>query len=124
MVQTSAGRRGAQVSMALGILFLGGGTASLGTSNGAVAALLLALYPRLPTTPQDNRCHLQARPRPPAPATVTCSNTATLDAPAVTPQAAWPAVRSVAAHWLPCATHVDDVQSPPAGDAPPVRPGR
>jgi hypothetical protein len=54
---------GVQVSMALGLLFLGGGAASLGTSNAAVAALLLALYPRLPTTPQDNRCHLQARSR-------------------------------------------------------------
>ena len=49
--------------MALGLLFLGGGAASLGTSDAAVAALLLALYPRLPTTPQDNRCHLQVRPR-------------------------------------------------------------
>ena len=45
--------------MALGVLFLGGGAASLADSNEAVAALLLALYPRLPTTPQDNRCHLQ-----------------------------------------------------------------
>lgn len=60
---TGTERCGVQVSMALGILFLGGGAASLGTSNAALAALLLALYPRLPTTPQDNRCHLQARSR-------------------------------------------------------------
>lgn len=46
--------------MALGFLFLGGGTSSFGNSNEAVAALLLAVYPRLPSTPQDNRCHLQA----------------------------------------------------------------
>jgi hypothetical protein len=62
--------------MALGLLFLGGGAASLGTSHGAVAALLLALYPRLPTTPQDNRCHLQVRFRAPAPGTITHFNAA------------------------------------------------
>lgn len=50
----------AAVSMALGLLFLGAGSSSFGNSNEAVAALLLALYPRLPSTPQDNRCHLQA----------------------------------------------------------------
>lgn len=51
----------ASVSMALGFLCLGGGAASFGTSNEAVAALLIALYPRLPSTPQDNRSHLQVR---------------------------------------------------------------
>nr|POE84850.1 anaphase-promoting complex subunit 1 [Quercus suber] len=30
------------------------------TSNSSVAALLITLYPRLPTGPNDNRCHLQA----------------------------------------------------------------
>lgn len=29
------------------------------TSNSSIAALLIALYPRLPTGPNDNRCHLQ-----------------------------------------------------------------
>jgi anaphase-promoting complex subunit 1 len=29
------------------------------TSNSAIAALLITLYPRLPSGPNDNRCHLQ-----------------------------------------------------------------
>lgn len=29
------------------------------TSNSSIAALLITLYPRLPTGPNDNRCHLQ-----------------------------------------------------------------
>uniref|UniRef100_A0A0E0L1D6 Anaphase-promoting complex subunit 1 n=1 Tax=Oryza punctata TaxID=4537 RepID=A0A0E0L1D6_ORYPU len=48
------------VSLAIGFLFLGGGTHTFSTSNSAVAALLITLYPRLPTGPNDNRCHLQA----------------------------------------------------------------
>ncbi|KAI5082088.1 hypothetical protein GOP47_0001831 [Adiantum capillus-veneris] len=48
------------ISMALGFLFLGGGTATFATNNNAVAALLIALYPRFPTAPNDHRCHLQA----------------------------------------------------------------
>ncbi|KAG8067808.1 hypothetical protein GUJ93_ZPchr0005g14946 [Zizania palustris] len=48
------------VSLAIGFLFLGGGTHTFSTSNSAVAALLVTLYPRLPTGPNDNRCHLQA----------------------------------------------------------------
>lgn len=48
------------VSLAIGFLFLGGGTRTFSTSNSAVAALLITLYPRLPTGPNDNRCHLQA----------------------------------------------------------------
>ncbi|KAI7822909.1 hypothetical protein BC939DRAFT_529303 [Gamsiella multidivaricata] len=46
--------------MALGLLFLGGGGYTLGTSNRCVAALLCSLYPRLPSDPADNRSHLQA----------------------------------------------------------------
>ncbi|KAF9207246.1 Anaphase-promoting complex subunit 1 [Haplosporangium sp. Z 27] len=46
--------------MALGLLFLGGGGYTLGTSNRCVAALLCSLYPRLPSDPTDNRSHLQA----------------------------------------------------------------
>lgn len=29
------------------------------TSKSSIAALLITLYPRLPTGPNDNRCHLQ-----------------------------------------------------------------
>ncbi|KAF8397264.1 hypothetical protein HHK36_016174 [Tetracentron sinense] len=47
------------VSLALGFLFLGGGMRTFSTSNSAIAALLITLYPRLPTGPNDNRCHLQ-----------------------------------------------------------------
>lgn len=46
--------------MALGFLFLGGGSCTLGTTNRCVAALLCSLYPRLPVDPIDNRGHLQA----------------------------------------------------------------
>ncbi|KAG1677449.1 hypothetical protein FOA52_001904 [Chlamydomonas sp. UWO 241] len=48
------------LSMASGFLFLGGGALTFGRSDGDVAALLIALFPRLPTGPTDNRCHLQA----------------------------------------------------------------
>ncbi|GAB0495351.1 hypothetical protein MMPV_006651 [Pyropia vietnamensis] len=47
-------------SMAVGLLTLGGCCQTLGTSNEAVAALVLAAYPSLPTAPDDNRVHLQA----------------------------------------------------------------
>lgn len=46
--------------MAIGLLFLGGGTHSLSTSNVAVASLLCAFYPLFPTTVLDNKSHLQA----------------------------------------------------------------
>ena len=45
---------------AIGILFLGGGTFSLGTSDIAVASLLCAFYPLFPTSVLDNKSHLQA----------------------------------------------------------------
>ncbi|KAF2296279.1 hypothetical protein GH714_037223 [Hevea brasiliensis] len=48
------------VSLATGFLFLGGGMRTFSTSNSSIAALLITLYPRLPTGPNDNRCHLQA----------------------------------------------------------------
>ena len=48
------------IALANGLLFLGGGLRTLGTSNQAVAALLIALFPRFPATSADNRCHLQA----------------------------------------------------------------
>jgi anaphase-promoting complex subunit 1 len=46
--------------MAIGALFLGGGTHTFGTSNLAVASLLCAFYPVFPTTVLDNKSHLQA----------------------------------------------------------------
>ncbi|EPS73838.1 hypothetical protein M569_00901, partial [Genlisea aurea] len=48
------------VSLGVGFLFLGGGKRTFSTSNSSIAALLITLYPRLPTVPNDNRCHLQA----------------------------------------------------------------
>ncbi|XWS56745.1 hypothetical protein CRYUN_Cryun09bG0111900 [Craigia yunnanensis] len=51
---------GGKVSLAIGFLFLGGGMRTFSTSNSSIAALLITLYPRLPTGPNDNRCHLQA----------------------------------------------------------------
>lgn len=48
-----------QVSLGIGFLFLGGGMRTFSTSNTAIAFLLITLYPRLPTGPNDNRCHLQ-----------------------------------------------------------------
>lgn len=48
------------VSTALGFLFMGGGTHTFSTSNSAVAALLIAMYPRFPVGIGDHRCHLQA----------------------------------------------------------------
>ncbi|CAN6469882.1 unnamed protein product [Victoria cruziana] len=48
------------VSLAVGFLFLGGGMRTFSTGNTSIAALLIALYPRLPVGPHDNRCHLQA----------------------------------------------------------------
>lgn len=46
--------------MAIGMLFLGGGSHTLGTSDLAIASLLCAFYPVFPTTMLDNKCHLQA----------------------------------------------------------------
>lgn len=46
--------------MAMGMLFLGGGSYTLGTSDLAIASLLCSLYPIFPTTVLDNKCHLQA----------------------------------------------------------------
>jgi anaphase-promoting complex subunit 1 len=46
--------------LAIGALFLGGGTFTFGTSNLAIAALLVAFYPIFPSSIQDNKSHLQA----------------------------------------------------------------
>ncbi|QRW13959.1 anaphase-promoting complex subunit 1 [Ceratobasidium sp. AG-Ba] len=46
-------------SIALGLLFLGGGRYTLSSSNASIACLIAAFYPRLPLTSADNRGHLQ-----------------------------------------------------------------
>ncbi|KZF24681.1 hypothetical protein L228DRAFT_259865 [Xylona heveae TC161] len=46
--------------IAIGVLFLGGGTFTFGTSNLAIASLLCAFYPLFPTAVLDNKSHLQA----------------------------------------------------------------
>lgn len=46
--------------LAMGVLFLGSGTFTFGTSNIAIASLLCAFYPLFPTGPLDNKSHLQA----------------------------------------------------------------
>ncbi|KFA51100.1 hypothetical protein S40293_04765 [Stachybotrys chartarum IBT 40293] len=46
--------------LAIGALFLGCGTATFGSSDMAIAALLVAFYPVFPTDVMDNRSHLQA----------------------------------------------------------------
>lgn len=48
------------LSMAIGFLFLGGGRFTLGTSPDAIAALVIAVFPRFPRSPDDNDYHLQA----------------------------------------------------------------
>jgi anaphase-promoting complex subunit 1 len=45
---------------AIGVLFLGGGTHTFGTSNLAIASLICAFYPLFPNTVLENRFHLQA----------------------------------------------------------------
>ncbi|KAI8994045.1 hypothetical protein BD414DRAFT_513664 [Trametes punicea] len=47
-------------SMSIGLLFLGGGRYTLGTSNASIASLVAAFYPRFPQTPADNKAYLQA----------------------------------------------------------------
>jgi anaphase-promoting complex subunit 1 len=48
-------------SLALGLLFLGGGARTLATDDASVAALVIALFPAFPASPLDQRHHLQAR---------------------------------------------------------------
>ncbi|CAG0891814.1 unnamed protein product [Darwinula stevensoni] len=48
------------VHMALGLLFLGGGTQTLVTHHRGIAGLLTAFFPKFPTHSSDNRYHLQA----------------------------------------------------------------
>ncbi|KAF2214421.1 hypothetical protein CERZMDRAFT_37892 [Cercospora zeae-maydis SCOH1-5] len=46
--------------IAIGILFLAGGTYTFGTSDLAIAALMISLHPIWPVEVNDNRVHLQA----------------------------------------------------------------
>ena len=48
------------LSAAIGLLFLGGGTSTLGRDPEDIAALLIAFYPRFPSSTSDNQYHLQA----------------------------------------------------------------
>ncbi|OQR75333.1 anaphase-promoting complex subunit 1-like [Tropilaelaps mercedesae] len=48
------------IHMAIGFLFLGGGSLTLSNKPEAIAALVCALYPKFPTHFSDNRYHLQA----------------------------------------------------------------
>lgn len=45
---------------AIGLLFLGGGSCTLGRDPEDIAALVLSFYPRYPSTTSDNQYHLQA----------------------------------------------------------------
>ncbi len=45
---------------AIGLLFLGGGTCTLGQEPEDIASLLVAFFPRFPLTTHDNQYHLQA----------------------------------------------------------------
>ena len=45
--------------MSIGLLFLGGGRASLSRSKESIAALLVAFFPRFPRSAEDNQYHLQ-----------------------------------------------------------------
>lgn len=48
------------INMALGFLFLGNGSFTFKNDNLSLASLLCSLYPVLPSSPNDNRHHLQA----------------------------------------------------------------
>mmetsp|Transcript_19803 Transcript_19803/g.78869 ORF Transcript_19803/g.78869 Transcript_19803/m.78869 type:complete len:1598 (+) Transcript_19803:94-4887(+) len=48
------------ISMAIGLLFMGCGRASLSRNKESIAALVCAFFPRFPRSPSDNQYHLQA----------------------------------------------------------------
>jgi hypothetical protein len=48
------------LTMAIGLLFLGGGRATVSRSKEAIAALVISLYPMPPLNTADNKYHLQA----------------------------------------------------------------
>ncbi|KAK7469621.1 hypothetical protein BaRGS_00036350 [Batillaria attramentaria] len=47
-------------AMSIGLLFLGGGKCTLSTTPEAVGAMLIAFFPKFPTSSTDNKHHLQA----------------------------------------------------------------
>ena len=47
-------------NMSMGLLFIGGGEFTIGTSNRAIAAMICAFYPKFPSSSDDNRFHIQA----------------------------------------------------------------
>ncbi|KAI0644745.1 hypothetical protein C8Q79DRAFT_913177 [Trametes meyenii] len=47
-------------NMAVGMLFLGGGRYTLGTSDASIACMVAAFYPRFAQSPSDNKAYLQA----------------------------------------------------------------
>jgi len=48
------------VNIAIGYIFLGYGNYTFNTSDMSIAALLISVYPQFPSTPGENRWHLQA----------------------------------------------------------------
>lgn len=48
------------LNMAIGFLFLGYGNYTFNTHDMSIAALLISIYPQFPSTPNENRWHLQA----------------------------------------------------------------
>jgi anaphase-promoting complex subunit 1 len=48
------------IGMSIGLLFLGGGTCTLGREPADIAALVIAFFPRFPVSSGDNQYHLQA----------------------------------------------------------------
>ena len=67
------------MSMALGLLFMGGGATTFSTTDEAVAALVIALYPKFPRSTTDNRHHHQVGDPHSELYPVTCRNTADID---------------------------------------------
>ncbi|TFK85353.1 hypothetical protein K466DRAFT_190984 [Polyporus arcularius HHB13444] len=57
--QIRYGSHGA-IHMAIGLLFLGGGRYTLGTSDAAIACMIAAFYPRFAVQSADNKSYLQA----------------------------------------------------------------
>jgi anaphase-promoting complex subunit 1 len=48
------------IGLANGFLFLGGGSQTFSTDNASIAALMITMFPRFPSTTSDNRWHCQA----------------------------------------------------------------
>lgn len=48
------------INMAIGFIFLGYGNYTFNTNDMSIAALLISVFPQFPSTPGENRWHLQA----------------------------------------------------------------